>query len=156
MSDTVLAMRTVLERAASSARPTLADVGLLAELVEAGLVASLPLQVIRPDDLIVLEFRFVNLQRWGSRLRRRTAGQAALLVVDHQPQSYASAPDLNPYANKPPPPPPSPPKPPAPTQSATRIAGPSRLVFEMPADEGPFDWRNPHTAPPLDSAEARP
>jgi hypothetical protein len=156
MSDIVLAMRTVLERAASSARPTLADAGLLAELVEAGLAASLPLQVIRPNDLVVLEFRFVNLQRWGSKLRRRTAGQAALLVVDHPPQSfgeqavpeidgaqqqsYASAPDLNPYGNKTPPTPSGPPKPPPPAQSATRIAGPSRLVFEMPADEGPIDW----------------
>lgn len=156
MSDAVLAMRSVLERAASSGRPALADAGLIAELVDSALVAALPLQVIRPDDLLVLEFRFVNLRRSAGRLRRRTAGQAALLVVDHQPQSfgeeavpeidgskqqaYASAPDLNPYANQPPPPPPSPPKPPAPAQAATRIAGPSRLVFEMPADEGSIEW----------------
>ncbi|MDQ7993431.1 MAG: hypothetical protein AAGC63_10195, partial [Propionicimonas sp.] len=51
-------------------------------------LAPRPVLVIRPDDLLVARFSFVNLSRSGSPpvLRRAAQNRAAYLVVDFQPQ----------------------------------------------------------------------
>jgi len=51
-------------------------------------------RVIRPDDLLVLDFRGINLTGRGDRLEK-AAGKAATLVVTHQSQSLADEAYLN-------------------------------------------------------------
>ncbi|HYG47008.1 MAG TPA: hypothetical protein VD846_03610 [Allosphingosinicella sp.] len=129
-------------------------------IVEAGRrfeMAMPPLTVIRPADLLVLEFRFDNLRRSGGRLARANSGEPALLIVAHQPQSFGEeafpeitndqadlATDDNLDGIEPGPgTPPRPPKAllvaPAP-QSRIRAAGLSRLVYRMPSDISQIDW----------------
>ena len=47
-----------------------------------------PLRVIRAADLLVLEFRFVNLHRQGARLVKSDPAKSAFLIAIHQPQSF--------------------------------------------------------------------
>lgn len=109
-----------------------------------------PLRVTRPADLLVLEFRFVNVQRQGARLVRSNAAKPAYLIATHQPQSFGEqvfpqignqggfASDdkidgLEPAPNQPPRDP-KPGDPSAlPAQAGIRIARPSRVAYRMPA-----------------------
>lgn len=106
----------------------------------------LPIRAIRPQDLLVLEFRFVNMQRQGDRLVRADPAKPAYLIAVHQPQSFgeeafpeisdqgtlAADPNLTGY--KPPKDPPAPvATAPAVAQARIRIAGESRTAHEMPA-----------------------
>jgi hypothetical protein len=106
-----------------------------------------PLRVIRPQDLLVLEFQFVNMQRQGERLVRVNPSQPAYLIAVHQPQSFgeeaypelsdqggpngpANDPNLSGY--KPPKPVSAVTAPPV-SQARVRIGGRSRTAHEMPA-----------------------
>lgn len=119
----------------------------LEAVIDIGLSAMLPIEIIRPDDLVVLTVRLLGLARDGAVLRRRR-GQTALLIVDHQPQAfgeqarpeitgakqqgYDADPLLSGYQGNPKPPPVGGG---GAGRSELRIAGPSRLVFRMPDDD---------------------
>lgn len=126
----------------------LADTRIFGRLVDAGVRAfAWHVRVVRPDDLLVLDFRFVNLTRRGERIGRQKAGDA-YLVVEHQSQSladgafpaiadqsvYSAAKDLQGHADATPPAAP-PAVDPIPAQVPIRAASPSRLVFAMPVGE---------------------
>lgn len=145
-SDSV---RKVLLSASAEAQFTRASI--LGRLVDAGILsAAWHKQIIRPDDLLVLDIRFANLKRDGAVIRRIKAGQA-LLIVEHQTQSladgaypnvqdsFANKADLQGHKRVSPPAPPFDPVPHSiglpETPVPIRAAGPSRLVFEMPSGE---------------------
>jgi len=106
--------------------------------------------VIRPDDMLILDITLVNLAvQGGKALVRVNAGQPGLLVVEHQPQAIADqayqettgqhidvgrdgsaqsqAATMEPS--------PVPPK-----VAASRMAGASRVVFAMPTGQTSFSW----------------
>jgi hypothetical protein len=105
------------------------------------------IRVRRPDDMLILDIQLENLRVGPSGLTRLQAGQPALLIVDHQPQAIAdqayqetNGPKINvnrdgvaepqPQAKD---------KSPTPPDVAdARIAGPSRVVFAMPAGQTGF------------------
>jgi hypothetical protein len=110
--------------------------------------APLTLSILRPDDLLVLSVRAVNLRLDTSapdrpRLARDAPGEAAYLVYVFPPQSIAeqaffetAAVTQQPSFNTPP----GPPQPPttadplvAPGGVAAWVAGTSRLVFRLPS-----------------------
>lgn len=107
-------------------------------------------EVRRPDDLLVLDYKLHNLKFVGSgtdrRITRVDPQKPAWVIVEHQAQSIVdqaywkrvSPPldsnDTNPSA----PNTENPPAPPGVAQS--RIAGSSRLVFQMPSDMSQADW----------------
>lgn len=114
------------------------------------------LRVIRPRDLLVLEFRFVNLVRSGDRLVRAVGGRPAYLIAAHQPQSFgeeaflelggqSSYTEDDNLKGRQPPPAVDPPavSPPLPVQARVRMAGESRTVHEMPATVDGIDWSLP-------------
>lgn len=79
-----------------------------------------PIKVIRPDDLLVLTFSFVNFQinvasGQASLVR---IGKPALIIVEFQPQSI-----IEEFVSN---------------NARTRIAGTSRLVFRVTADSYPY------------------
>jgi hypothetical protein len=102
------------------------------------------IRVIRPQDMLILDFRGPGMVRAGNRLNRADPGKAAYLVVEHQPQSLADAatietagqdgpasdPKLKGHANAPNSPVSSPGVPMLPLP--IRAAGRSRLAFTMP------------------------
>lgn len=104
-------------------------------------------RVIRPDDMVVLDFSVRGLRRAGATLVRSEAGQLGTLIVGHQPQSLADAAYLETteqddyskdgkLSGREPSPPAVPPTDaPYPTPVPLRAAGPSRLAFMMPEDE---------------------
>ncbi len=110
------------------------------------------LHVVRPRDLLVLRFQFVNLVRSGRRLVRNDTDKPSLLVVVHQPQSFgeeafpeltdqddlAEDPDLSGYGGREVPPPPQTES--LPEQASVRIAGASRTVHRMPDGLAEIDW----------------
>lgn len=110
-------------------------------------------RVIRPDDLLVLDFAFSGLRRSGALLKRRP-GKAALIVVELQTQSladeaFANIEDQKDEANDlslkghedaPTPTEQEIEKKAIPQQVGIRAAGSSRLVFEMPADEESLEF----------------
>ena len=109
-------------------------------------IRMLPIRAIRPQDLLVLEFQFVNMRRQGDRIVRDDPAKPAYLIAVHQPQSFGEeafpeisdqggmAADANLTGYKPPKNPPPPiATAPAVAQARIRIAGQSRTVHEMPA-----------------------
>jgi hypothetical protein len=115
---------------------------LVAGLIDAGLLARLRrLRVVRPDDLLVLDFELDNLVPRSGRLVRNDSSRPGLLIVSHQPQAIAEhafldmggqgseyGTDDNNGKSKP-----------ALLPAAARASGPSRVVFSMPAgDEVPY------------------
>ncbi len=89
--------------------------------------------VVRPDDLLVLKFRFRNLQLQNGALTRKAPG-VATVIVEFPPQSVAEEAW---FADK------------TPLFPAKRcLSGPSQLVFRLPADvakvsytlESLLDW----------------
>jgi len=147
-------------------RGLLRSVGLAIRLAEARVLGRIiasdvakvgwRVKVVRPDDLLVLEFGFLDFTRDGDTLRRSGAGKARL-VVTHQTQSladeayvklegqgdYEADPTMQGHQPDPAPAPPPPGTPPAavppspgiPAKVPIRAAGPSRLVFAMPEGE---------------------
>jgi hypothetical protein len=149
-----------MTEAAASLRSWISQTGLRPERITGALVLEAgrraefllqPLRVIRPADLLVLEFRFVNFKRSGARLVRSNSGQPAYLIAIHQPQSFGEeafleignqqdlAKDKNLDGLEPAPGQPPRPKVPAVTQSLLqgrahiRAAGPSQVAYRMPA-----------------------
>ncbi len=121
---------------------------------------QLTLTVLRPDDLVALSVRTVNLRVDAARpsqprLVREDPGQAAYLVVTFPPQSIAEQaffeatqvkqPGFNPPPSTPPLPAPAP-LPAAsdtlvpPGSAAALMAGESRLVFRLPAAVAAIDY----------------
>lgn len=116
------------------------------------LLAQKSISVIRPRDLLVLDFAFVNLARASGkppRLTRIRAGVGARLIVGHAPQAIAESayfstagqqvPTIDKKGNL------APPQaqgsiPVSPDAARALIAEPSRLAFEMPADVGFLDY----------------
>ena len=108
-------------------------------------------RVVRPRDLLVLEFRFVNLERSGARLVRADPARPAYLIAAHQPQSFGEeafpeigdqstySQDGNLSGRDPPKTAPGASSPIA-EQAQIRIAGESRTVHEMPAGVDGLDW----------------
>ena len=104
-------------------------------------------RVVRPDDMVVLDFSARGLRRSAGTLVRETAGVAGVLIVCHQPQSLADAAYLettnqDDYSKdgklsgrEPPPAPVLPATSPYPTPVPIRAAGQSRVAFTMPDDE---------------------
>ncbi|HYG60151.1 MAG TPA: hypothetical protein VD902_18950, partial [Symbiobacteriaceae bacterium] len=101
---------------------------------------SIKLSVLRPEDLLVLHFEFVNLalsagSGRAARLVRQAANRPAYLIVTFPPQAIAERAF---YETETPGSPgdETPTMPPVPS----RVAGPSRLVFRLPAgvDEIPY------------------
>jgi len=90
---------------------------------------NLKVSVVRPSDLLVLEFEFVNLKYTTGTppsLVRNDPKSPAYIIVHFPPQNIAErafgeSPDT-PNSNEPPTAPPIP----------SRMAGPSRLVFRVP------------------------
>ncbi len=119
---------------------------------------QLTLTVLRPDDLLALSVRTVNLRLDASRpgrprLVRDTPGQPAYLVIAFPPQSIAeqaffetalvNQPAFNPPTPslpKPPPLPGGPETPLAPGTVAAWPAGESRLVFRLPSAVQEIDY----------------
>ena len=126
---------------------------------EAGRLFALapPLQVIRPADLLVLEFQFINLRRSGARLIRANAGRPAYLIATHQFQSVGEEAfpeitganqtkmeaDQNLKGRKNPPQSAGVTPASLPPQAKVRAAGSSRLVYEAPAGVDGLDWTLP-------------
>lgn len=126
---------------------------------EAGRLFALapPLQVIRPADLLVLEFQFINLRRSGGRLIRANAGRPAYLIATHQFQSVGEEAfpeitganqtkmeaDQNLKGRKNPPQSAGVTPAGLPPQAKVRAAGSSRLVYEAPAGLDGLDWTLP-------------
>lgn len=110
---------------------------LVAGLIEVGLLARLRrYRVVRPDDLLVLDFELDNIGVRNRKLAREDASRPGLLIVTHPLQSIAEHAFLdlgdqaNGYGDDPDNGKSSDVKLPA----AARASGPSRLVFAMPAD----------------------
>ncbi|MGL4541157.1 MAG: hypothetical protein ACRCUI_01440, partial [Polymorphobacter sp.] len=111
-----------------------------------------PLSVVRPDDLLVLEFQFVNLRRSGARLVRANASRPAYLIAVHQFQSVGeeafpeitdqSGPQSDPNLKGRPTTELPPGADPAslPSQARVRAADTSRTVHVMPTDSEGIDW----------------
>jgi hypothetical protein len=110
-------------------------------------------RVIRPRDLLVLEFRFDNLVRSGQRLARGDPDRPAHLIAAHQPQSFGEEafPEIGDQADLENDPKLSGREPPneegetAQTvnlslQAQIRIAGESRTVHRMPDGISEIDW----------------
>jgi hypothetical protein len=116
------------------------------------LLAQKSISVIRPRDLLVLDFAFVNLARAAGkqpRLTRIRAGVGARLIVGHAPQAIAESAYFKTDGQKVPTvdkkgeiPPPHPQGfiPISPDAAQALIAEPSRVAFEMPADVGFLDY----------------
>lgn len=154
-----------MSEAASSLRAWISETRLTAGRVTGSLVLEAgrrfdfilpPLRVIRPADLLVLEFRFVNLRREGTRLVRSDAGEPAYLIAIHQPQSFGEEafPEIGDQEDLAgdekldglEPVPGQPPRPAdpiitqsLPVQARIRVARPSRVVHEMPAGSDGID-----------------
>jgi hypothetical protein len=128
-------------------------------LVEIGGIFEMALQpvlVVRPDDLLVLEFRFVNLRRQGGKLVRGRGAGPALLIVAHQFQSvgeeafpeitdagqqgFEADPKLK---GRNPPADPGVTIAALPAQAKVRAAGESRTVHAMPQGHPGIDWTLP-------------
>ena len=96
---------------------------------------NLSISVLRPEDLLVLRFEFLNLQlqsgNSGGQLTRADSGKASYIVVHFPPQNIAEQAFLEP--------------PDALPQNfgmlvQSRIAGPSRLVFQVPNNAAPIPY----------------
>ena len=96
---------------------------------------NLSISVVRPEDLLVLRFEFLNLRlqtgNGGGQLQQSDNGKAAYIVVHFPPQNIAEQaflepPDALPSNFK--------------TPVKSRIAGPSRLVFRVPNDAAPIPY----------------
>src|SRR5262245_53352778 len=81
--------------------------------------------VLRRDDLVLLDLEFLNLRLAddGSRLSRVDPGQPAFLIVHFPPQHVAEQAYLETQDGSPPP---------GPVPAKALLAGPSRLVFQLP------------------------
>lgn len=107
---------------------------LQAELEESIWQTALRKRVIRPEDLLVLDFQFSNLRPVGDddrRLVRRDGGRPARLIVRYPPQAIGE----QAYRVEPPDPTPA-----LPFTAASRLSGASRVVVEMPAEVAGLDW----------------
>ena len=135
---------------------TLAETASIASLIEAiqhaeftdvgprHQAAPWKIRVVRPDDMLVLDFRGPGLVRRTNRLERAEPGAPAWLIAEHQPQSLADeailqtldqtteagAKDLRGYKNSAAPPVSDTGVPGAPVR--IRASGRSRLAFRMP------------------------
>lgn len=86
------------------------------------------LDVARPDDLVVLRFRFENFELDERRISKQLLPKAgALIIVELGPQSFAEDAFSDTTTTSPPDPPPD--KPPG--RVPIRIGRPSRLVFRI-------------------------
>lgn len=133
------------------------DGRLAAELGRSFSIAMLPVSVVRARDLLVLEFRFVNLRRAGGRLVRADPTRPAYLIAAHQPQSFGEEAfleigdsaqgalnnDGNLSGYKPPRPTGAAATAPNVSQARTRISGESRTVHEMPPGVQSIEWGLP-------------
>ncbi len=121
------------------------------------LAQSLTFSVLRPDDLLALEFECVNLElKAGAppKLVRRNAAAPAYLIVHFPPQHIAeqaffeTTPSYKPPAGAPPEPTTS--ETPSPPPVLARISGPTRLAFSVPKEvqeipltvESLLSWEN--------------
>ncbi len=135
---------------------TLAETASIASLIEAISDAEIAdvrprpeaiawkIRVIRPDDMLVLDFRGPGLVRRANRLERAEPGAPAWLIAEHQPQSLAdealletagqtdeaNAKELRGHENDGPPPVGTANIPSVPMK--IRASGRSRLAFRMP------------------------
>jgi hypothetical protein len=107
------------------------DLGRLFDALEPRPAREWRVPVRRPDDLLVFDLLFDNLElahgKKGPRLERRVETARALLIVEFPPQSFGEEAYLlvEPNYKEPVRPLPS---------SRIRMSGPSRLAFAMPAD----------------------
>ncbi len=130
------------------------------------LKAAFRLPVLRPEDMLALEFEFVNFKlSTGSNARaqltRETPGKASYIIVHFQPQSIAEEAFFEAGNVAPPPTPPGQPADPDKNSSTERptappvkslLSGPSRIAFLVPASvqsleyslDALLDWR-PYT-----------
>ncbi len=113
------------------------------EFAHIGLMAPGRVRVIRPEDMLALEFQFFNMEfrtgPTGPSMVRRVPAQAAYLVVHFPPQhiNEEAVFDAGGSGAQTPPP-----------QMRTRMAGPSRLAFLVPTSvtsipytiDGLLDW----------------
>jgi hypothetical protein len=145
MADLVLASR-MLERAVQQGVDSTL-IQALGVLARPELLRAPSLRLLRPEDLVVLDVKLLNLKREGGRIVRSDPAKRARMIVSHQFQAVAELAlldtgnqdkqagsedeDLNPQGAEAS----GTENPPALFQSGA--AGPSRLVFEMPAGE---DW----------------
>lgn len=140
--------------AAGTKKPPVVAVDPKIEAKRPPLFPALPFTVraLRPDDFVVLEFTFVNLRvesrSGGHGLRRRNGSEPAYIVLGFPPQHILEQAFFE-VANEVPIPPPPPGRvadpdqgnsnPETPTDAVipvgSRISGPSRLVFRVPARE---------------------
>ena len=132
------------------------DGRVLAEIGGIFEMALQPVSVVRPDDLLMLEFRFVNLRRQGGKLVRGRGAGPALLIVAHQFQSvgeeafpeitdagqqgFEADPKLK---GRNPPADPGVTVTDLPAQARVRAAGESRTVHTMPQGHPGIDWTLP-------------
>ena len=107
-------------------------------------------RVVRPDDLLNLEFECVNLELDASDPRHPAlvpiaAASPAFLIVHFPPQSIVESAFFEPSPIPPPPDPPGtsrpvrplpPPRQPVASGVEARLSGPSRLVFRLEPDPG--------------------
>jgi hypothetical protein len=101
-------------------------------------VQNLKLSVLRPDDLLALDFEFVNLRVQAGvppRLVRQNASAPAYVIVHFPPQNIAeqaffeTTPDFQGKPGEP-----TTAETPTPPPVLARISGPTRLVFLVPAE----------------------
>lgn len=108
---------------------------LQAEIAENLRQTALRVRVVRPDDLLVLDFAFDNLERreQGDRrfLVRRDGSKPARMIVHHQPQAIGEGV----YQEEPFEPGPHPP-----FTAPSRLAGKSRVAVTMPVEVASLDW----------------
>ncbi len=100
------------------------------------LLPSMTFDVVRPDDLLTLTFRLVNMKRdaTSGNLMAINTALACYVMVDFPPQIIAETP-LLPTDNPPPQDPsfyPYPTEDPKLPQARSKISGPSRLLFRLP------------------------
>jgi hypothetical protein len=121
---------------------------------------NLKFSVLRPDDLLALEFECINLEAKPGpppKLVRKKAADPAYIVVHFPPQHIAeqaffeTTPDFKPDANAPKTPPePTTAETPTPPPVLSRISGPTRLAFFVPKEiseipltiESLLSWEN--------------
>ncbi|HWA60884.1 MAG TPA: hypothetical protein VG939_05890 [Caulobacteraceae bacterium] len=107
-------------------------------------------RIVRPEDLLVLEITLSNLQvQGGKSLVRTNPGQPGLLIATHQPQAIAEQAyqqttgqpvNVGRDGQSPGGPAGAEPSPVPPNVAASRMAGPSRVVFAMPDGQSSFAW----------------
>lgn len=108
------------------------------------LLPSMTFDVVRPDDLVTLTFRLVNMKRdtvSGNLVPINTA-LACYVMVDFPPQIIAETPLMpTPALQSDPPPAGYPPfTDPKLPQSHSKISGPSRLLFRLPSTFASADY----------------